>query len=73
MLDDDDRGAVVDQCTENAQQGLHIQRVQADGRLVKHKHCVGLGALHLTGQLQALGLSAGKAGRFLAQGQVAQP
>ena len=55
------------------QQGLHIQLVQADCRLVKHKHRVGLGALHLTGQLQALGFSTGKAGRFLAQGQVAQP
>lgn len=61
-----------DQGSEHAQQRAHVQRVQADGRLVKDKHCVMLGPAHLAGQLQPLCLAAGQARRFLAQRQVAK-
>ena len=64
---DDARRAVFDQGSEHAQQRAHIQRVQADGRLIKDKHCVMLGLAHLAGQLQPLCLAAGQARRFLAQ------
>ena len=46
--------------------------MQADGRLVEHEHGIGLGPADLAGQLQTLGFAAGKAGRFLAQSQVAK-
>ena len=72
MLNDDDRRAVFDQGSEHAQQRAHVQRVQADGRLVKDKHCVMLGPAHLAGQLQPLCFAAGQARRFLAQRQVAK-
>ena len=66
MLNDDDRRAVFDQGLEHTQQRAHVQRVQADGRLVKDKHRVMLGLAHLAGQLQPLCLAAGQARRFLA-------
>ena len=72
MLNDDDGGAVLDQGLEHAEQNLHIGGVQADGGLIKDKQRVRLGFAHFAGQLQALGLAAGKAGRFLAKGQVAK-
>ena len=72
MLNDHHRCTVGDQRAEHPQQGAHIQRVQADGRLIKDKHRVMLGTAHLAGQLQPLCLAAGKAGRLLAKGQVAQ-
>ena len=72
MLNDDDGGSVLNQGLEHAKQNLHIGGVQADGGLIKDEQGVRLGFAHLAGQLQALGLAAGKAGRFLAKGQVAK-
>ena len=72
VLADDDRGAVVDQCAENAQQGLHIQRVQADGRLVEHEHGAALCLALLSRKLLALRLAARKCGRFLTVREVAE-
>ena len=43
MLDHHHGGAVADQCLKHPQQGAHIQRVQADGGLIKHKDAVPLG------------------------------
>ena len=72
MLDDHHRGAAVHEGLEHPQQGAHVQGVQADGGLVKHKHRVLLAPAHLAGQLQPLGLPAGQAGGGFPQGQVAQ-
>ena len=72
MLDDHHRRAVGRQGLKDAQQGLHVQRVQADGRLVKDEEGVVLGAAHLAGQLEPLRLPARKAGGLLPQGQIAQ-
>ena len=72
VLDDHDRCAVVQKRLEDAEQHANIQRMQADGRLVKDKHCVMLGLAHLAGQFQPLRFSAGKAGCLLAKGQVAK-
>ena len=72
MLDDNDRCAVVQQGLEHPQQYLHVQRVEADAGLIENEHRVGLGAADLAGQLEALGLAAGEAGRLFAQRQVAQ-
>lgn len=73
MLNDHHSGPAVNETLEHAQQGAHIQRVQADGRLVEYKHGVGLPFAHLAGELEPLGLPARKAGGGLAQSQVAQP
>ena len=67
MLNDHHSRTIVQQGLEHPQQHLHIQRVQADGRLVEHEHGIGLGPADLAGQLQTLGFAAGKAGRFLAR------
>ena len=73
VLNDHHSGSAVNETLEHAQQGTHIQRVQADGGLVEYKHGVGLPFAHLAGELEPLGLPARKAGRGLAQSQVAQP
>ena len=70
MLDDDDRGSVVDQMPEHGHQGPHVQRMQAYRRLVKDEEGIPLPAPHLAGKFQALGFSARKAGSRLAQGQI---
>ena len=51
---------------------LHIQRMQADGGLIKDKDGVRLASAHLAGQLEPLRLAAGQAGRGFPQGEVAQ-
>ena len=51
VLDDHDRCAVVDQCLKNAQQHLHVERVQADGRLVENEDGVRLRFANLAGEL----------------------
>ena len=70
MLDHDDRRALVHQPVEDVQQRPDIQGMQADGGLIKDEHGVGLSLPHLAGKLEALGFTAGKTGRLLAQGQV---
>ena len=72
MLDHHHGGPVGRQGLEHPQQGLHVQRVQADGGLVEYKDGVVLGAAHLAGQLEALGFPAREARGLLAEGQVAQ-
>ena len=72
MLNDDDGRAARQQRLKYAQQHPHIQRVQADGRLVKDENGILLGLADLAGQLQPLGLAAGQAGRLLPQRQIAQ-
>lgn len=73
VFDDDHRRAVCNQRPKYAEQGLHVQRVQPDGRLVKHEHRIRLRFPHLAGQLQALRLAARKARRRFAQRQIAEP
>ena len=72
MLNDHHGGTVPDQLLEHTQQGLYIQRMQADGWFIEHEHTVCLPLAHLAGKLQPLGFAAGKAGCLLAKGQVAK-
>ena len=44
VLDDDDSGSLTDEGLEDEKEGLHVQRVEADGGLVKDKDRVPLGA-----------------------------
>ena len=73
MLNHNHRRPIFDQGPEYAKQRSYIQRVKADCGLVEDKYGIGLGASHLAGQLQPLGLAAGQARRLLAQRQVAKP
>ena len=72
MLDYDDGRAVVQKRLKNAQQHPHVQRMQADGRLVEHENRVLLRFADLACQLQTLRLAAGEAWRLLAQREVAK-
>ncbi len=72
VLDDHDGGAVLDEVLQHADEGFHVQRVQPDGGLVEDEEGVVLVAAHLAGQLQALGLAAGKCRCGLAQSEIAQ-
>ena len=72
VLNDDDGRAAIEQRLEHAQQHPHIQRVQADARLVEHEHGIRLDAPDLAGQLQPLRLAAGEARRFLAEREVTE-
>ena len=47
--------------------------MQADRRFVKDEQRIFLSLSHLAGEFEPLGFSAGKAGRFLAQGEIAKP
>ena len=58
VLDDDERGAMIHKSTEHLKQCLHVQRMQADGRLIKDKYGIRLTSPHLSCQLQPLGFSA---------------
>ena len=73
MLDDDDRRALVEQRLEYAQQHPHVERVQADGRLVKDEHGVRLRAARLARKLETLRLAAGETRRLLAEREIPQP
>ena len=73
MLDDDHRSSRIRQAVEYAQQHLHIQRMQADGRLVKHENGVVLRFAHFACQFEPLCLAAGERRRILAQGQITEP
>lgn len=59
MLDDYDRGTMVNQALEHLQKRLDIGRMKADRRLVEDEHGVTLSPAHLAGKFQALGLTAG--------------
>ena len=73
VLDDDDRRAAVGELPQHRQQGAHVERVQAHARLVEHEHRVGLVAVHLADELEALCLAPGERGGRLAEGEVPQP
>lgn len=51
-----------DEVLQHADEGFHVQRVQPDGGLVEDEEGVVLVAAHLAGELQPLGLAAGKCG-----------
>ena len=51
MLDDDDGCAAFDERFKDAQKRLHIQRMQADGRLIKDKDGIALRTPHFARQL----------------------
>lgn len=59
MLDDYDRGTMVNQALEHLQKRLDIGRMKADRRLVEDEYGVTLSTARLAGKLQALGLTAG--------------
>ena len=63
---------MFDERLEHAHQRFNVQRMQADGRLVEDEHGIALRPAHLAGQLQPLRLAAGKAGRLLAESQIAK-
>ena len=73
VLDHHHRGAVGDKPLQHAEQHLHIERMQADRRLVKHKESVCLVARELARELEALGLAARERRRGLAERKVAEP
>ena len=64
---------MLEQRLKHVKQRLHIQGVQADGRLVKDKNRVLLAASHFTGQFQPLGLASRQAGGGLPQSEIPQP
>ncbi len=70
MLDDDDRGAGVDQPVEQPDQGVHVVHVQARGGLVEHIDIALLA--QFGGELEPLALAARQGGERLSQGQIAQ-
>ena len=71
MLDDDDRVAEFDEPVEHVQELGQVVEVQAGGRLVEQiERVAGIGAGKLGGQLDALGLAAGKRWRGLAEREV---
>ena len=72
VLDDDDGRPAFDEPVEHTEQHAHVQRVQADGRLVEHEHGIRLGASHLAGELEPLRLPAGQGGRRLTQREIAE-
>ena len=72
VFNDDNGRTVMKKRLKDAQQNLHIQRMQPDRRLIKHKHRIRLSFSHFAGKFQPLCLSAGKARCFLAQRQIAQ-
>ena len=57
---------------KDAQQNLHIQRMQADGGLVEDEYGILLGLSNLAGKLESLRLASGQSGRIFANGQVAE-
>lgn len=65
MLDDDHRGAVVDESLEDAQQHLDVEGVESHSRLVEHEDGVALVTAQFRGELQPLGLAAGQRRRGL--------
>ena len=72
MLDDHHGSALLHEALQHGDERGHVQRVQPDGGLVEDEEGVALVAAHLAGQLQALGLAAGKRRGGLAQGEIAQ-
>ena len=57
---------------KDAQQNLHIQRMQTDGGLVEDEYGILLGLSNLAGKLEPLCLASGQSGCFFAKGQVAE-
>ena len=51
MLDDDNRGPLLDQRLKYGKERPHIQRVKADGRLIENENRVRLAFSHLFRQL----------------------
>ena len=74
VLDDHHRVALFHQLLQRRQQPAHVVEVQAGGGLVEDEQGAGLlGPGHVRGQLEALGLAAGKRGHGLAQAEVVEP
>lgn len=73
MLDHQHGVAGVDQALQHVEQLAHVLEVQAGGGLVQNiERLARLAAVQLLGQLDALGLAAGKRGGGLAQAHVTQ-
>ena len=68
VLDDQHRVAGIDKVVQHFEQHLDVGKVQAGGRLVEQIERAAGALLHqLAGQLDPLGLAAGKRGRGLAE------
>ena len=63
---------MVEEGLKDLEQDLHVQGMETDTRFVKDEERCRLRSPHFTGQFQALGFAAGKAGRFFAEGEVPQ-
>ena len=72
MFNDEHSRPVIDQRLKYAKQRLYIQRMQSDGRLIKHKDRIRLSFSHFTGKFQSLCLAAGKTRCFLPQRPISQ-
>ena len=70
MLDDNHRGAMINQCAKHGEQCFDIFGMKTDGRFIKHEDGIILRSAHLTGQFESLRFAAGKTGCFLTQGQI---
>lgn len=73
VLDHHDRGAAIGEPLEHAQKRADIEWVQADAWLVEHEDRIGLVAVHLADELEALSLAAGERRGRLAEGEVPEP
>ena len=74
MLDDHQRVAVLAQPLQHLDELCHVVKVQAGGGLIKNvEGAAGVAFGEFFGQLDALRLAAGKRGRVLAEGDVAEP
>ena len=73
MLDDDDAVALVGKGVEDAQQLIHVGKVQASGWLVEDvEGAPRAAAAEFFGQFDALGLATGQGGSWLAELDVAE-
>ena len=72
MFNDDNGRTVMKKRLKDAQQNLHIQRMQTDGGLVEDEYGILLGLSNLAGKLEPLRLASRQSGRFFAKGQVAE-
>ena len=73
MLDDQQRGAALQQFAERAEELGDVIEMQTGGRLVKNiENAFVVGAAEMRGKLQALGFAAGERRRGLPEAQVAE-
>ena len=61
VLDDDDGVAQIGEAAKDANEAIHIARVETDGGLVEDEECVDEGGPEAGGEVHSHGLASGKA------------